>query len=148
MKDDFRFVAQLANRDGIPITKAVFVDVVVFVRRRVRYRFNLGATDSSGQIEVSFSRLERIRLENQKDNLMDYNTPLTDCDSIIELIVPTAMELEQRCEAARRWYSEDASADTVGGKNDEVVCAPVAVDVDAETSGKVLLQCDAEQVAG
>lgn len=145
MKDDFKFAVQLADRDGSPITKVVFIDAIVYLKRKVRYRFNLGATDSSGLIEVSFSRLEQIRQENQEGNIMDYNTPLTDCDSIIELVVPSAMELEQRREAARHWYGEDGSSapGIVESQNEEIACAPTTVDVDAEAGGKVLLQCGA-----
>lgn len=144
MKDDFKFEVQLADHDGGSIMKEVFIDAVVFLRKDVRYRFSLGTTDSAGLMEVSFNQLEQIRRRNQKDNLMDYNTTLQECDSTLELVVPRTEELEQRLEAARRWFAEDADslADKIAmSKNDEISCASLKIDVGAEIAERVLLKC-------
>lgn len=145
MKDDFRFEVQLTDRDGGSISKVVFIDALVFLRKKLRYRFSLGTTNSSGLMEVSFNQLEQIRRNNQKDNLMDYNTTLQECDSTLEFVVPSAEELEQRLDAARRWFSEDADslADKIAkSKNGEVACTSLKVDVDAEVASRVLLRCN------
>jgi len=145
MKNDFRFKVQLADHDCGSIMKEVFIDAVVFLRKHVRYRFSLGTTDSAGLMEVSFDQLEQIRRRNQKNNLMDYNTPLQECDSTFELLVPREEELEQRLEAARRWFAEDAdflAKKMAISKNGEIDCASLKVDVDTETAEKVLLKCN------
>lgn len=143
MRDDFRFEIQLADRVGNPVAKEVLIDIVLFLRQRVRYRFNLGTTDGSGLIKIDFQRLEEIRRSNQKDNLMDYNTPLTECDSIVEILVPSSGELKQRLEAVRKWFADDSVADVIAkAKNDEVTCDPLRVDVEAKAGERLLLRCD------
>ena len=142
MKNDFEFVVQLADHDGNKITRVVIVDAVIFLRGRIRYRFSLGATSGSGRIEITFSRLENIRRENQKYDLMDYNTSLDDCDDVIEIVVPSALELEQRREAARRWFNEDAArSSSLEADNDAVSCQALQVDVGADLNREVLLRC-------
>jgi hypothetical protein len=141
---DFRFEIQLADHAGNPIRKdGVLVDVVLFVGGRVRYQFNSGATNDCGSLEIDHARLDELRLSNQKFSLMDYNTPLSDCDSTIEVLIPSVTELEQRIEAARSLSIDESAIEKVAKSgNGEVVCESLKVDVAANAGKRLLLKCD------
>jgi hypothetical protein len=98
---------QLNDPDHIPLAIAkVFVDVAFQKEGRERYRFEAGETDSGGQISASYDHFEKIRRDNQSFAVMDYNTVLEDCDSVISVSVPTPAELTRRVDALRKWFPE------------------------------------------
>ena len=98
---------QLNDSDNLPLAIAkVFVDVAFQKEGRERYRFEAGETDSGGQISASYDHFEKIRRDNQSFAVMDYNTVLEDCDSVISVSVPTPAELTRRVDALRKWFPE------------------------------------------
>jgi hypothetical protein len=144
MNADFWFEVQLADRAGSPICKQVAVDVVAFLNGHARYRFCLGTTDLSGLMRVDFQKIEEARQSNQKHNLMDYNTFLTDCDSVIEIVAPSAKELAARFAAVRKWFQdENSTGDVARPRNDEVKCDLLRVDVETMSGQRLNLVCEA-----
>ena len=142
---DFRFDIQIADRAGNPIAKGgIVVDVVLFFRHKVRYRFAFGTTNEFGLVKIDSDLVEKIRLSNQKFNLMDYNTPLADCDATLEFVVPTSIELEQRIEAARRWFPEDEAfiRSISESRNNEMACGSLKVDLVEYAGARLFLRCD------
>lgn len=145
MRDDFTIELQLADRSGAPVARErVLVDVIVFLHAKVRYKFNVGMTSALGKLTVNFDQLEKVRLENQKMFLMDYNTPLVDCDPKVEFSVPGEKELQERVVAIKTWFPSDVtSVEKISGNgNSDVVCEGVSVDVDLNPEAKILIKCD------
>jgi len=102
---------QLKASDHEPqLISNVSIDVVFFCGGRERYRFDAGTTDAEGCITGSYDLFEAIRKENQSVALMDYNTKLEDCDSVVVVRAPTLEELGQRLDALKKWFPDRVSA--------------------------------------
>ena len=100
---------QLNDAHHVPLAVPhVFIEVVFLQGGRERYRFDAGETDGSGHLSVSYDHFENIRKDNQSFALMDYNTELEACDSIIIVRVPALEELHQRLVALSKWFPEEA----------------------------------------
>jgi hypothetical protein len=100
---------QTVNSDHHPIALGgLMIDVLFYVRDVERYRFDVGQTDESGMLVVTYDKLEAIRRENQKFSLMDYNTALDDCDDTIVVSVPSVTALRSRLESLEKWFPDEA----------------------------------------
>ena len=99
----------------------VHLDLRFYVEGRFRYSFSLGRTDAHGVCCTTVEELERQLEDNQRLSLMDYNTPLTDCDTLVGIAVPTASELIEREAARAKWWPGEPSM-YVGAANDRVRC--------------------------
>jgi hypothetical protein len=53
----------------------------------------LGKTDENGQLNISYADIENLRHDSSLEFLMDYNTPLIDCDPYVVVIVPSNEDL-------------------------------------------------------
>jgi hypothetical protein len=105
MKPGQTIEVQLEDAAGAPLRlENVFLEIRLFTRGNYRYGFNIGRTDGSGKLRVSYPDVENMRAENAKQSLMDYNTPLIDCDPTVEIRVPTEEELRGRVETVRKTY--------------------------------------------
>lgn len=60
---------------------------------RARYSFCLPASDSRGNISITYDYCEQERVENSRIFLMDYDTRLEECDSQFRLTLRSASEL-------------------------------------------------------
>ena len=76
---------------------------------RERYRLDAGKTDVHGHITAPYDLFDSIRRDNQSFALMDYNTKLEDCDSVVLVYAPTVNELGQRLNALKKWFPDRAS---------------------------------------
>jgi hypothetical protein len=117
---------QLVSENGRAMNiDCVSVETVLFTNGRERYRFDAGATDSSGKLSVPYSRLEEIRKENQAFALMDYNTALDECDDEVLVHVPDTEALEKKLTALRRWFPDKAAdlQETVEHSNNHAIDA-------------------------
>jgi hypothetical protein len=101
---------QLCNRTGDVVRVAgVHLDIRFYMEGRFRYSFLLGQTNSQGISPISFDHLQRQLEANQRLFLMDYNTPLADCDNLVGIIAPTGAELiEREAYRAEFWPHEPA----------------------------------------
>ena len=100
---------QLVEESGRQIALSnVLLDVIFYVSGIRRYTFPAGATDPAGVCIIEMAQIKQKLIENQKTFLMDYNTPLSSCDSAIGIVAPSAEELSRRVSAAKKWFPEEA----------------------------------------
>src|ERR1700722_19706698 len=99
---------QLSDEDGNPLPIAnVYVVIHLFTRGNYRYGFEAGRTDADGRIVVTYDSLEAERRENGRMFIMDYNTPLEDCDSVSTLLVYPEQELRERRKRGLRSFLQE-----------------------------------------
>ena len=61
----------------------ILIDIKLFTRGNLRYQLKAGRTDANGTLLITYSALAKQRASNAMQFLMDYNTPLTDCDPTV-----------------------------------------------------------------
>ena len=99
MNPDQKVFIQLVNEKGEPFAlENVLVDIDLFTVSNFRYRFIIGR----GQLNFTYSDVEKLRLDNAHYFLMDYDTRLEECDPAIRISVPSDHELKARNENAIR----------------------------------------------
>ena len=84
--------------------EGALVECQLFCKGVLRYCFMVGRTDSQGALSFSFDDIERIRRRRGLESLMDYNTPLEDCDSTVKIVVPSQERLRQQTQQALASY--------------------------------------------
>ena len=149
MNKNFEMEVQLVNEVREPLElRGVSLDAEMYLNGRIRYRFEVGVTDSRGKLRFTFQDLEQSRLSNQEFALMDYNTPLEECDANLGLIVPSMAEIEQRQLAIDKWFSHvddqpmRQKVEAIRTRNNrKVVCEKHYVNVDCEPRAQVKLAC-------
>ena len=105
MKPEQSIVVELVDEAGASLQLAgVYVDLELYTRGRYRYGFRLGATNNSGRICIDYEMVEEKRSEGARVFLMDYNTPITDCDRRVKIHVPTADELKKAYDGIGQWF--------------------------------------------
>jgi hypothetical protein len=104
MKPNQTIILQLVNHTGAVLRLPnVILDIGFFTGGRSRYAFRLKPTDQSGSVRISYQDVETERVKNAKESLMDYNTPLSECDDEVRFTLPTMEELRQSHEVTTRW---------------------------------------------
>jgi hypothetical protein len=132
-----------ANRQTAPVAN-VIVDVAFFVERRQCYQFYAGRSDLNGRIEARFDYFDHERRSNATENLMDYNIKIEDCDSQVQLHIPSLDELLSRLQAVKKWYPQCAHAlvnRLTGCTNGIVNADDVTVELERGTMTNVKLTC-------
>ncbi|MBS0457274.1 MAG: hypothetical protein JSS44_08105 [Proteobacteria bacterium] len=145
MNRDFSIQIQLADAALRPLCVAnVSIDAVLYLKGKMRYRFDAGRTNAQGCLAVTFDDIERLRLKNQEYSLMDYNTRLDECNDQISFVVPTLKELEQRRAAIQKWFPEAASESEKyrDSNNEKVHCKALDVDASRVYGELVFWMCD------
>ncbi len=105
MKPNQSIEIQFVNSNGEPLRLSnVVVELHCFTKGNFRYGFKVGRTDESGYLHVSYTDVEKMRQNNAKENLMDYNTKLDDCDPRVTVVIPTEQQLRQQYDNALRFY--------------------------------------------
>lgn len=100
----------LRDPKGQPLRVAgVKLDIHFYTGGRFRYSFCLGQTDADGVCRTTLDRLEEQLEANQRLFLMDYNTPLADCDTLVGIMAPTPRELAEREAARAKWWPDEPS---------------------------------------
>ncbi len=61
--------------------------------KRHRYAFKTWSTDPGGRCEIRYEELEDMRRLLASADLMDFNTPLEECDALVEVRIPPEEEL-------------------------------------------------------
>jgi len=105
MEPDQSIEIQLVSSRGEPLFLSnVMIEVQFFTHGNFRYAFGIGFTDEMGRITVSYSDLEKKRVESAEYFLMDYNTKLDDCDPRVKLAVLSDQELRERNHKALLYF--------------------------------------------
>jgi hypothetical protein len=135
---------RLHDRKGEPLAIAeVHLDLSFYIEGRFRYSFSLGRTDADGVCRTTFQEIERQLEANRRLFLMDYNTPLTDCDTSVGIVAPTAGELIERESAGVKWWPEEPSR-YVGTANNRVRCTEQKFEVQHGSGNAFKLVCEVE----
>jgi hypothetical protein len=111
-------VIQIGNELGKPLLLlGIYIDVEFYISGQHRYGFRFGPTDHNGRLRITYSDVETKRAIEAKIFLMDYNTPLDDCDDCLKVKIPSADELKKAYEWNTKWFADKASEDAKGWLN-------------------------------
>ena len=115
MTPEQTILVQLVDKSGGSLhLPGVYVDVEFYTRGNYRYGFRLSPTNDNGELHIDYGMVEGKRAEGARIFLMDYNTPITDCDSRIKIYVPAAEELKKAHEGIGRWFDGRTPAYAAG----------------------------------
>jgi hypothetical protein len=132
---------QLVSEKGEPVVPDnVLVDIDLYTVGNFRYKFIIGRTDQAGQLNFTYSDVEKLRLDNAHYFLMDYNTRLEECDPTIRISVPSEHELKARNENAVRSFHKSPEWAAHWPSNGKIVTQAKSVKLAAETT-RVELVC-------
>ncbi len=140
MSDD-ELMVRLRDRKGEAVTVAgVYLDLRFYIKGRFRYSFYFGLTDAHGACRTTFGKIERQLEANQRLFLMDYNTALSDCDTLIGIVAPTASELVERQVARLKWWPKEPSISEAA--NDRGRCQEQKFELHRGRGNSFELLCD------
>ncbi len=88
----------------------VLANITLYAGGHLCYAFDFRPTASGGNADVDFIELDTQRKENGLYSLMDYNTPLTACDPVVEISVPGEAQLRKRQQGIEEWNSRTIPA--------------------------------------
>lgn len=135
---------RLHGPKGEPLAIAeVHLDLRFYIEGRFRYSFSLGRTDGYGVCRTTLLEIERQLEANRRIFLMDYSSPLTDCDTLVGIVAPTAGELIEREAAQARWWPEEPSR-YVGAANVRVRCPEQKFELERGRGNTFGLVCEVE----
>ena len=136
---------QLRDAEGEPVRVAgVHLDLLFYVEGRFRYSFSLGRTDVHGVCRTTFEDVEQQLEANRRLFLMDYNTPLSDCDRLVGITAPAASELVEREASRAKWWPDEPPM-YVGAANDRVRCPEQKFELRRGSGNAFELVCDVEE---
>jgi hypothetical protein len=111
MKPEQIIKIQLVTGRGEPLRlDKVFSSVRLFTKGNYCYGFRLNSTDENGQLIIRYDDIEKARKSSAQESIMDYNTPLKDCDDEIGIQIPEAQDLEKAYEIAKRWAGKGVAS--------------------------------------
>lgn len=138
-----QLTVQLRDPKGEPLRLAgVHLDIRFYNAGRFRYSFSLGRTDADGICRTTLEEVQRQLQANQRLFLMDYNTPLSDCDTMIGIVAPTARELSEREAARSKYWPEEPQMDA--GANDRVHSLEQKFELRRRSANAFDLVCEVE----
>src|SRR5260221_1542340 len=106
MKPNQSVEIQLVDVSGAPLRLGnILLESHFFTNGNLRYSFKVGRTDNNGQLRFSYADVDVIRRQYGAENLMDYNTPLEDCDPAITVVVPSEEQLREQQKSALKFYN-------------------------------------------
>ena len=78
----------------------LYVDLILFIRGKYCYGFRFGPTDAQGKLRIAYQDVENERAKAASYDLMDYNTPIDNCDDILKIKLPSR---SRGCRKAYEW---------------------------------------------
>jgi len=135
---------RLRDSNGEPLPFAgVHLELRFYLKGRFRYSFSLGRTDDEGICRITLQEIEQQLEADRRLFLMDYNTPLSDCDTMVGIASPTANELREREAARAKWWPQEPSA-YAGATNGRVRCPEQKFELSRGSGNAFELFCDLE----
>jgi hypothetical protein len=110
----------------------MYVDLLFFIRSRYCYGFRFGPTNAQGKLCIAYQDVENERAKAAKYNLMDYNTPIDNCDDILKIKLPSADELRKAYEWQTKSHTGGASVEAknwINAANSKVKCDETSVEL-------------------
>jgi hypothetical protein len=115
MKPTQALILQLRDELGNPLLLAgIYFDLLFFIQGQDCYGFRFGPTDGQGELRITYRDVETKRALEAKFYLMDYNTPLDDCDDRLKIQIPSADKLRKAYEWQAKWLDGGASPEAEG----------------------------------
>jgi len=118
MKPTQTLIIQLVDEMGKPFRLAdIYIDLSFFLQGQYRYGFRFGPTNRQGELHITYQDVETKRAIEAKIFLMDYNTPLDDCDDLVRISIPSMDKLKEAYEWNTKWFADKTSEDAKGWLN-------------------------------
>jgi hypothetical protein len=99
------------------LLSGIYVDLDFYMNGQQRYGFRFGPTNHRGELRIGYQDVEKKRVADSKYNLMDYNTPLDDCDDLVRISIPSMDKLKDAYEWKIKWFADKSSEDAKGWLN-------------------------------
>lgn len=121
---------QLEDGKGQPLRmRNVLFAIHFFTGGKYRFGFMAGRTDETGESEISYADVEKLRSENAKLFLMDYNTRLEDCDPTVRITIPSERQLRDAVDAASKFKIDSPDWVRDWPQNSKVEAGPQMVEL-------------------
>jgi len=96
---------QFSAKDGKPLRISnILLLIQFFTGGNYLYEFEIGRTDVSGRLTVSYGDVEKRRSACAAEFPKDYSTKLEECDPAVKIVVPSERELASRMRKATEDY--------------------------------------------
>jgi hypothetical protein len=96
---------QFSAKDGKPLRISDILLLIQFsANGNYCYEFEIGRTDVSGRLTVSYGDVEKRRSAGAVEFPKDYSTRLEDCDAAVKIVVPSEKELIARMRKVNEDY--------------------------------------------
>jgi hypothetical protein len=138
MKPTQTLIIQFVGENEKPSLLAnLYVDLLLFIRGTYCYGFRFGPTDAQGKLRIAYQDVENERAKAAKYDLMDYNTPIDNCDDILKIKLPSADELRKAYEWQTKSQTGGASTEAknwIKAANSKVKCDETSVELKGTTT--------------
>jgi hypothetical protein len=130
VKPDQSIYIQLVQTQEQPLRLGgVLISIEFFTKGNLRYTFNAGRTDEMGTLKLTYLCFERLRCDNAKFFLMDYNTKLEECDSVVRITIATDSQLRSQFENATKAFNKSPEWANVWPSNAQIESMPRNVEL-------------------
>jgi hypothetical protein len=133
MKPNQSIEIQLVLGNNKPLQmENIIVEVHFFQHERHRFGFKVGRTDNHGRLNISYAEIEKIRFKNAKENLMDYNSKLDECDRGVKIVIPSESQLLDQYQNAVQSYLQSPEWAKVWPSNSRIKEKEIIAMVDGD----------------
>lgn len=115
----------------------VVLTIKFFIGGTYRFGFRSNPTDANGKVVITYDFLEEARSRNLKIQPHDYRTTLEECDSFVEISVPTMLELRNAAdilETMGQGQFSELSNSWRRASNNLISASECGLDVDQEVT--------------
>ncbi len=103
---------QFSTKDGKPLQIGDIMLLIQFSKDgNYCYEFEIGRTDISGRLIVSYGEVEKRRSACAEEFPAEFSTRVEECDPVVKILVPSERELAARM----RKFNEDYVAENCAG---------------------------------
>jgi len=134
MKRGQSIYVQLVDETGAPLpAENIMVQIEFFTNGNYRYGFEAGRTDRKGRLVVTYDDLDKRRAALSRENLMDYNTRLEECDTTAKIVILSDDELRSRQQKALQFYGTQPDWAKVWPSNAQITARSRTMDLSEQT---------------
>jgi hypothetical protein len=130
MKSGQSIELQLVDENCQPLQLGnVMIDIHLFLGGDLRYRFIAGRTTKEGKLSISYEDLDHTRKDMGEMYLMDFNSPLDDCDPLVRVLIYSERELIERRDKAMNAHHKTPAWAEVWPSNSKLRAEPVSIEI-------------------
>jgi hypothetical protein len=99
----------------------VILQIALFKDGKRRYAFSLPPSSPEGIVRATYLDLEKMRLENSRLFIMDYNTPLDECDDVFSVVLRPERDLVRAIDSILRnkWNNMESIVHEYGSSDNK-----------------------------